>query len=113
MEPNGLSIALVGAGYSALFTVDSASSLMTNLDVQEVTVSRALAAMARTHSNLPGRDDGQTWNVENFVRAVNQRVRACGRQNYGCRANLLHASLSPLLESKHKLDGRSKQPGSQ
>lgn len=61
-------------GYTSLSTFNNAMQVVETVDVTEESVSRSLAMMIRTHAKLQGSADGQTWNVENFVKAVQKKV---------------------------------------
>jgi hypothetical protein len=61
-------------GYNSLSNFNNAMQVMENVDVTEESVSKALAMMIRTHAKLQGSADGQTWNVENFVKAALKKV---------------------------------------
>jgi hypothetical protein len=61
-------------GYNSLSNINNAVQAMENVDVTEESVSKALAMIIRTHSKLQGSTEGQTWNIENFVKAVFKKV---------------------------------------
>jgi hypothetical protein len=61
-------------GYNSLSNLNNAMQAMDNVDVTEESVSKALAMIIRTHSKLQGSADGQTWNIENFVKATLNKV---------------------------------------
>jgi hypothetical protein len=65
---------LIDEGYTALATIDNANKLFENVDAAEDSISKALVVIIRTHAKLPGNTDGQTWNIENFVKAVINKV---------------------------------------
>jgi hypothetical protein len=70
-----LSKALFEQGYSALATLNCANEILEKFSVKEDSVSKALAMMIRTHSKLQGTPEAQTWNIENFSKAILQKVR--------------------------------------
>jgi hypothetical protein len=63
-------------GYNCLTTLEDAMQAMENVGIQEESVSRALALIIRTHSmpQLASKEE-QTWNIENFVKAVLKKVK--------------------------------------
>lgn len=70
-----LSKKLFEEGYTCLSNINNAVQVMENVDVTEDSVSKTLAMMVRTHAKLQGSADGQTWNIENFVKAVLKKVK--------------------------------------
>lgn len=69
-----LSQKLFEEGYNCLSKINNAVQVMDNVDVTEDSVSKALAMIVRTHAKLQGSADGQTWNIENFVKAALKKV---------------------------------------
>lgn len=63
-------------GYNSLSTLNNAMQAMDNVEVTEESVSKALAMLIRTHARLQGSTDGQTWNIENFVKAALEKNNA-------------------------------------
>ncbi|KAF7724662.1 hypothetical protein EC973_000834 [Apophysomyces ossiformis] len=68
-----LSKAFFEPGYKSCATIESAMQVMDDVDVHEDGIARTLAMMTRTHATLEGTAEGQSWNVEVFVAAVNKR----------------------------------------
>lgn len=65
---------LFDEGYNSLSTLNNAMQAMDNVEVTEESVSKALAMLIRTHARLQGSVEGQTWNIENFVKAALEKV---------------------------------------
>ncbi|KAI9476483.1 MAG: CCR4-Not complex component, Not1-domain-containing protein [Benjaminiella poitrasii] len=65
-----LSKKLFEEGYNSLSNINKAMQAMENVEVTDESVSKALAMITRTHSKLQGSTEAQTWNIENFVKAV-------------------------------------------
>lgn len=70
-----LSKKLFEEGYNSLSNINSAMQAVDNVEVTDESVSKALAMMIRTHAKLQGSVEGQTWNVENFVKSVTMKVK--------------------------------------
>jgi CCR4-NOT transcription complex subunit 1 len=72
---------ILEAGYDCCSTVQSVRELLGNISIEEKDVAEVLGSMARTHINMTGvgiSDNNATteitWNVENFVNAVAEKV---------------------------------------
>ncbi|KAG2219817.1 hypothetical protein INT45_001149 [Circinella minor] len=66
-----LSKTLFETGYASTLTIDNAMRVMATMDfIQEDVIARVLTMMVRTHSSLPGANEGQKWNIGHFVKAV-------------------------------------------
>ncbi|RCH87955.1 hypothetical protein CU098_004083, partial [Rhizopus stolonifer] len=65
-----LSKKLTEEGYHALANINTAMQVMESVEVNEESVSKALAMIIRTHAKLQGSTEGQTWNLDNFMKAT-------------------------------------------
>lgn len=65
---------LFDEGYGSLSSLNNAMQAMENVEVSDESISRALAMIIRSHAKLPGSAEGQTWNIENFVKAALNKV---------------------------------------
>lgn len=72
---------ILEAGYDCCSTVQSVRELLGNISIEEKDVAEVLGSMARTHINMTGvgiSDNNATteitWNVENFVNVVAEKV---------------------------------------
>jgi hypothetical protein len=65
---------LFDEGYGSLSSLNNAMQAMENVEVSDESISRALAMIIRSHAKLQGSAEGQTWNVENFVKAALNKV---------------------------------------
>ncbi|CEP18731.1 hypothetical protein [Parasitella parasitica] len=61
---------LFDEGYGSLSSVNNAMQAMEDVPVTDESISRALTMMMRSHAKLQGSAEGQTWNIENFVKAA-------------------------------------------
>lgn len=77
---------ILEAGYECCSTAQSVRDLLDNVtSIEERGVAEVLGSMARTHSNMTGvgispdsshaSTEMTTWNVENFVHVVSDKVR--------------------------------------
>jgi len=77
---------ILEAGYECCSTVQSVRDLLDNVtSIEEKDVAEVLGSMARTHSNMAGvgisadsnnvLTEMTTWNVENFVHVVSDKVK--------------------------------------
>ena len=75
-----LSKALYESGYASTSTIDNVVRATATVEyVQEDAVARALTMMVRPHPSLHGANDGQTWEIGNFVEAMKRIV---SKKNY-------------------------------
>lgn len=79
---------ILEAGYECCSTVQFVRDLLDNVtSIEEKDVAEVLGSMARTHINMAGvgisadknnaSTEMTTWNVENFVKVVAERVSSC------------------------------------
>jgi CCR4-NOT transcription complex subunit 1 len=66
-------------GYECCSSVNSVRDLLANTTIQEKDVAEILGSMARTYVNMTGVGNSEnnsetTWNVENFVTVVREKV---------------------------------------
>lgn len=71
---------ILEAGYECCSSVNSVRDLLGNRTIEEKDVAEVIGCMARTHVNMAGVGNGgdntteATWNVENFVTVVKEKV---------------------------------------
>ncbi|KAI8986417.1 hypothetical protein BDB01DRAFT_608995 [Pilobolus umbonatus] len=60
-------------GYKSLANITNAMQVMDKVEIQEESVTKALIMMIRTHAKFQGCADGQSWNIDVFVKAILQK----------------------------------------
>ena len=72
---------LLEAGYECCSSMSSVRDLVGEKSLNEKDVAEIISCMARTHVNMAGvgsdnSTETATWNVENFVTVVKEKVQA-------------------------------------
>lgn len=69
---------ILEAGYDCCSSVNSVRDLLENQTIEEKDVAEVIGCMARTYVNMAGVGNDNateaTWNVENFVTVVKEKV---------------------------------------